>query len=127
MNTKQSKPEDFEFAFQNAVSDVEDGLGEEDLDVSPDEFQLEGEEVVDKTEVIILTTSHYIRGKIALVPGARLTDYIVEANLFVAVADVEVRDRQGRLILTSPFLDVHRDHIEIILPADLADLAPPAA
>lgn len=77
----------------------------------------------DKSDVIILTDNYRIHGKISLVPGARLTDYIIEASSFIAVIDVEVKDKAGNLILTTPFLDVSRDRIEIILPADLATVA----
>ena len=84
---------------------------------------MSSQDIVDKTEVIICTKDFRIRGKIALVPGARLTDYIVEANQFIAATDVEVRDMKGQLILKTPFLDINRDHIVIILPAELATLA----
>jgi len=114
MNT--SKNSEFEFAFQ------ETGAVEEQTEVFEDnlEFSEGAEDFSDKSEVVIFTNTFQIRGKIALIPGARLTDYILGANLFIAVADVEVRDREGNLILSAPFLDVHRDHIELILPADIA-------
>ena len=53
---------------------------------------------IDKTEVVMCTSEYRIRGKISLVPGARLTDFIVDANQFIAVTDVEVRDIQGKLL-----------------------------
>lgn len=111
-----SKNSEFEFAFQ------ETGVVNEQAEVFEEtlEFGEGAEDFSDKSEVVIFTNTFQIRGKIALIPGARLTDYIVGANLFIAVADVEVRDREGNLILSAPFLDVHRDHIEFILPADVA-------
>ena len=105
----------FEFAFQETEVEEESAAElEENLEFDEDA------EISDKSEVVIYTSTFQIRGKVALVPGARLTDYIVGANLFVAVADAEVRDKSGNLILNTPFLDIHRDHIEFILPADLA-------
>ncbi len=99
-----------EFEFQETTNELEGRTGE---------FDYIGAEFTDKSEVIIFTDNYQIYGKIALVPGARLTDYIVDAKLFIAVADVEVKDKGGNLILKTPFLNVHRDHIEIILPAEL--------
>lgn len=100
-----------EFGFQEPTGEVEGRYGES-LELN--------EDIVDKSEVLILTTNYRIRGKIALVPGARLTDYIVDAKPFIAVIEVEVQDKAGNLVLKSPFLDVNRDQIEIILPADIA-------
>jgi hypothetical protein len=102
---------EFEFIFEEATSTVED---------VQEEFEEMVPELVDKSEVIIFTNSYRIRGKIALVPGARLTDYVVEANLFIAVTEVEVTDKDNKFILKTPFLNVHRDHIELILPAEFS-------
>jgi hypothetical protein len=109
----------FEFEFQEEISPAREEMGES----APGEFEEAPEELVDKSEVFILTDNYVVRGKISLVPGARLTDYIVEANLFIAVTDVEVKDKAGNLVLTSPFLNIHRDRIEIILPSELANMA----
>lgn len=100
-----------EFEFQEQLMEVEDGVGG---------FIGIEEGIKDKTEVLVFTTNHMIRGKIALVPGARLTDYIVDAKSFIAMTEVEVKDKAGKLILQSPFLNVNRDLIELILPAELA-------
>jgi uncharacterized protein DUF6812 len=73
----------------------------------------------DKTKVVILTTNHRIKGYISLYSNARLTDYIVEARPFIAVTDAEVMDINGYLIFNASFLNVQKDHIEIIVPADM--------
>lgn len=115
------KKEETEFEFQ------EQPAGEFEFQ----EQVLEGEEVMDgfigmedhirdKTEVLVFTTNHMIRGKIALIPGARLTDYIVDSKMFIAMTEVEVKDKAGKLVLQTPFLNVNRDLIELILPAELA-------
>ena len=72
----------------------------------------------DKTKVTILTSSYRIRGYIDLVPGARITDFMAEAKDFIAVVNAEVWELEvgGRQVLSSPFINVNRDHIEIILP-----------
>lgn len=71
----------------------------------------------DRTKVLIITTSYRVTGEIALAVGSRLTDYIVEARQFIAVANAEVTDHSGREILTVPFLNVNRDHVELIVPS----------
>ena len=71
----------------------------------------------DVTAVVIYTQHFRITGTIALVPGARLTDYVRETNHFIAVASAVVCDRHGSEQFRTKFLDVGKDHIEIILPA----------
>lgn len=71
-----------------------------------------------RTRVTILTGSYRIKGFIDLLPGARLTDFIVEAKGFVAVTDAEVWELHlgGRQVLAAGFIDVNRDQIHIITP-----------
>ncbi len=71
-----------------------------------------------RTKVTILTGAYRIKGYIDLLPGARLTDYIVEAKDFVALTNAEVYEAVlgGRQILTAPFINVNRDHIQIVTP-----------
>lgn len=76
----------------------------------------------DKTKVIILTECHRIVGMIAHFTNARLTDYMAEAKDFIAVTDAEVWNHSGSSVLTTSFLNVRRDQIEIIMPEDLATL-----
>lgn len=68
------------------------------------------------TKVTILTGSYRIKGYIDLLPGARVTDYMLEAREFVAVKDAEVYEAEvaGRQVLVAPFIDVNRNSIEII-------------
>ncbi len=74
------------------------------------------EEPEAKTKVIILTSSYRIKGRIHLQQGARVTDFMIDSKNFVAVTNVEIWDLTGRQIMTSPFVNVSRDHIEIITP-----------
>jgi hypothetical protein len=71
-----------------------------------------------KTKVTILTSTYRIKGYIDLLPGARITDYMAEARDFIAVTGAEVWELQvaGRQVLSAPFINVSRQHIEIILP-----------
>ena len=71
-----------------------------------------------RTKVTILTGTYRIKGYIDLLPGARLTDYIVEAKDFVAVTSAEVYESTlgGRQVFTAPFINVNRDHIQIVTP-----------
>lgn len=77
----------------------------------------------DKMKVTILTRNYRITGVIELFQRARLTDYLVEAKSFIAVTNAEVLDNQNQKVLTSSFLTIHRDNIEIILPAELSSMA----
>jgi hypothetical protein len=69
-----------------------------------------------KTKVTILTGTYRIKGNIELLPGARITDYMTEAKEFIAVTDAEVWEVIGRQVFTAPFVNVNRDHIQIISP-----------
>ena len=71
-----------------------------------------------RTKVTILTGAYRIKGYIDLIPGARLTDYIIEAKNFVAVTNAEVYESVlgGRQVLTAPFINVNRDCIQIVTP-----------
>lgn len=100
-----------EFEFQERPPELEETVGR---------FEYAMEEFSDKTEILIFTDNYRIRGKIALVPGARLTDYMLDAKAFIAVVDAEVTDKANNLILKTPFLNIQRDRIEIIIPAELA-------
>ena len=72
-----------------------------------------------RTKVTILTSSYRIRGYIDVLPGARVTDFVVQAKDFIAVTDAEVYEPElgGRQVLAAPFIDVHRDHIQVLAPA----------
>lgn len=74
-----------------------------------------------KARVIIFTKNFQIKGDIFLYEGARLTDYMLEANSFIAVSNAEIMDHQNNEIFTTSFLNVNRDHIEIIWPDELPD------
>ncbi len=71
-----------------------------------------------KTKVTIFTGTYRIKGYIDLIPGARITDYMAEAKAFIAVTHAEVWDPElgGRQIIAAPFLNVSREHIQIIVP-----------
>lgn len=69
-----------------------------------------------KSKVTILTGTYRIKGSIDLVPGARVTDYMNEARGFIAVTDAEVWEVAGRQVFVASFLNVNRDHIQIITP-----------
>jgi hypothetical protein len=69
-----------------------------------------------RTKVTILTDAYRIKGYIDLVPGARVTDFMHEAREFLAVMDAEVYEIElgGRQVLSAPFIDVNRSHIQIV-------------
>jgi hypothetical protein len=71
-----------------------------------------------KTKVTIFTGTYRIKGYIDLIPGARVTDFMAEAKEFIAVTHAEVWDPElgGRQIIAVPFVNVSRQHIQIIAP-----------
>lgn len=71
-----------------------------------------------KTRVMILTETYRIKGYIDLLPGARVTDFMEESREFVAVMDAEIHEAEvaGRQVLLAPFIDVNRNHIQVIAP-----------
>ncbi len=69
-----------------------------------------------KTRVVILAGSYRIKGEIELVPGARITDYMLDAKAFFAVTRAEVWDLEGRRIFSAPFLNVSRDQVVLVAP-----------
>jgi hypothetical protein len=73
----------------------------------------------EQTTVIVYTDSFRIDGCIALLPGARLTDYIRNARDFIAITNATVSDKSGKKLFATGFLDVGRDRIELIMPAAL--------
>jgi hypothetical protein len=69
-----------------------------------------------KTRVSILTGTYRVKGYIELTPGARVTDYLVEAKDFIALTDAEVWEIGDRKIMSAAFLNVSRQHIQIVIP-----------
>ena len=69
-----------------------------------------------KTKVTLLTANYRIKGCIDMIPGARVTDYFIEAKGFIALTDAEVWEIGGRQVCTAPFLNISRDHIQVIVP-----------
>lgn len=69
-----------------------------------------------RTKVTILTGTYRIKGYIELLPGARVTDYLVESKDFIAVTDAEVWELGNRHVLNAPFINLSLDHIQIVTP-----------
>jgi hypothetical protein len=72
----------------------------------------------DKTEVIILTNQFRIEGEIALIQGARITDFVNEAKRFMAITSARVFTHEGREVLAADFINLQMQEITLILPAD---------
>ena len=68
-----------------------------------------------RTTITIFTGAYRIKGFIDLMPGARITDYMVESKNFIAVTNAEVWD-QDRKVLSAPFINVALHHIQIVMP-----------
>jgi uncharacterized protein DUF6812 len=81
-----------------------------------------------QTKVVILTASYRIKGYIDVLPGARVTDYMLGAKGFIAVTDAEVWTIAGAaLVLSAAFIDVSRDHIQMITLQELTQQSSSAA
>ncbi|NTV12909.1 MAG: hypothetical protein HGA96_03075 [Desulfobulbaceae bacterium] len=69
------------------------------------------------TRVAIFTRDFKITGYIGLMPGVRLTDYMVETKQFIAVTNAEVTALGGDgTTIAEGFLDVNRDTIQFVKP-----------
>lgn len=73
------------------------------------------------TKVIIFTSNYRIEGEVALLPGARLTDFIRQAIDFIAVTNAVVLGKNGEKIISSKFMDIGKKYIEFILPAEMVE------
>lgn len=71
-----------------------------------------------KTQVVILTGSFRIEGEIDLIQGARMTDFMNEANEFMVVTNATVSDHNGRVLAEEEFVNVRVENIEVALPSD---------
>jgi hypothetical protein len=71
-----------------------------------------------KTKVVILMGNYRVIGSIDLLPGARVTDFLMECREFMAITDAEVWDLNSRKLFASSFMNVNRDRIELIMPED---------
>ena len=71
-----------------------------------------------RTRVTIFTGSYRIKGYIDLLPGSRVTDYMTGSKEFIAVTDAEVFELEigGRQLMSAPFINVSREHIQVIAP-----------
>lgn len=71
-----------------------------------------------QTSAVVFHTAQYvIEGSIALMPGARLTDYIRDSVDFIAVTEARVSGHDGVERFRVPFLDLRRDAIDLAYPA----------
>ena len=71
-----------------------------------------------KTRVLVLTANYRIVGKVDLLPGARVTDFLAESRAFIAITDAVVWDLNGRKLFASSFMNLNRERIELIMPED---------
>ena len=70
------------------------------------------------TEAVFYTAKHVVTGKVNLLPGARLTDFMREAKDYVVVADVSVTLHDGTKLFDAEFVDLLRSSVEIAVPKD---------
>lgn len=80
------------------------------------------EDFQDRTTVHIYTAQFVIVGDIAMFADTRLTDYMISAHDFIAVTDARVRDIEGRPLFKSRFLNIQKDKVIMITPAEALQL-----
>lgn len=74
---------------------------------------------ISRTAVVVLTSEYKISGYIDLMPGSRLTDYITSARSYFAMTEAVVEDiGSNKTLFKGKFIDVNRDSVVMILPAD---------
>ena len=73
----------------------------------------------DRTTVRIYTDQFMIGGDIAMFADSRLTDFIVSAQDFIALTDVSVSTLDGKSLFKTPFLNVQKEKVVIIVPEDM--------
>lgn len=73
----------------------------------------------EKSQITIFTKDFRVDADIDLIPGARLTDFMNEANKFMVVTNATVSDHSGKeLLFTGQFINVSIQNIEIVFPSD---------
>ncbi|MHB9118841.1 MAG: DUF6812 domain-containing protein [Burkholderiales bacterium] len=77
-----------------------------------------------RTKIVIFTEHFRIKGSVELLPGARITDYILEAKAFFAVTQAEVWTLEGHKVLDTSFMNVNRNHVVLITPGEASHLPP---
>ena len=66
--------------------------------------------------VVFLTSQYKIKGKIGLMSGVRLTDYMNETKDFIAVTEADVFDRSsGEKVYSGLLVNVQRCNIEVVI------------
>ena len=68
---------------------------------------------VNHTAVVLRTRQYVIHGELNLVEGARVTDFLREAEDFIVVTKAVVHDHNGDEVARVPFCDVATNTIEI--------------
>jgi len=70
-----------------------------------------------RRKITVLGHGLKIRGEGNLPAGARITDYLNESKAFIALTNAEVWDTAaGRKLVSSPFMNVSRSCVEIVIP-----------
>ncbi len=73
-------------------------------------------QATETTSIMVLTKNFRIEGEISLYSGDRLTDYMNKAKRFIAVTNATVKDHNGKELLSSSFLNLNLEKIEVIIP-----------
>ena len=73
----------------------------------------------DKTRVRIYTDQFIIEGEIGMFSNIRMTDYMINANEFIAVINACVLSIDERVLFRSDFLNIQKNKVVIIVPEAL--------
>jgi hypothetical protein len=77
-------------------------------------------DIISKDRILshIQTQASYIRGFVHVRRGERLSDEINQDLHFIAVTNAEIYDLQGKMLYTSEFLAINRQHIVWLMPIE---------
>lgn len=68
-------------------------------------------------DVVILTDTFRIEGKLNILSGVRLTDYMNESKAFIAITDATIKEISGKQVMTAAFINIKLETIQVIVPS----------
>ena len=72
----------------------------------------------ERRQLTVYANGYRIKGEGSMWPDSRVTDYMNGMTQFLALTDVEVWTRDGRRVMSRPFLNVNRGAIELVVPRE---------
>ena len=81
-----------------------------------------------RRKLTVLANGFRIQGEGTMLPGARVSDYLNNSRAFLALTNADVwHVTDGRKLVTTSFLNINLDSIEVVIPDDKPARAPGVA